>query len=74
MARRKHMVNVELQVFDISKAGTSLDLEIFAEGQKLGQLTIGRGSINWRGRNRQSAKRIDWSRFADMMDQLAYGD
>lgn len=71
---RKHKVNVHLQVFEISKAGTSLDLEIFAEDQKLGELTIGRGSINWRGRNRQSTKRIRWSKFAEMMDRLAYGE
>ena len=71
---RKHKVNVHLQVFEISKAGTSLDLEIFAEDQKLGELTIGRGSFNWRGRNRQSTKRIRWSKFAEMMDRLAYGD
>ena len=69
---RKHRVNVSLQAFDISKAGTSLDLEIFALGEKLGDLTLGRGSINWRGRNRQSTKRT-WSRFAEMMDELAYG-
>jgi hypothetical protein len=41
---RKHQVNVSLQAFDISKAGTSLDLEIFARGEKIGDLTLGRGS------------------------------
>jgi len=71
--RRKHAVKVNLQVFELSKAGTSLELEISADDQKLGDITIGRGSIIWRGRNRLSSKRIRWTRFARMMDELAYG-
>jgi len=35
---------------------------------------IGRGSLFWYGRSRKRSKRIPWSRFADMMDRLAYGD
>ena len=58
-------MNVHLQVFGITKAGTSLDLEIYSEGEKLGHLTIGRGSINWRGGNRKSVKRIRWPDFAE---------
>jgi len=71
--RRRHAVKVNLQVFELSKAGTSLELEISADDQKLGDITIGRGSIIWHGRNRQSSKRIRWTRFAQMMDELAYG-
>ncbi len=70
---RKHKVNVNLRVFEISKAGTSLDLEIFAQDHKLGELMIGRGSINWRGANRKTTKRIRWSDFAEKMNELAYG-
>ena len=72
-AKRKHQVNLNLQVFGITKAGTSLDLEIFSEGEKLGHLTIGRGSINWRGGNRKSVKRIRWPDFAEWMNERAYG-
>ena len=41
--------------------------------EKIGQLEVGRGSLYWNGRNRKSRERVDWSRFADMMDELAYG-
>jgi hypothetical protein len=41
---------------------------------KLGEIQIGRGSLFWSGARRQSAKRIHWGRFAEMMDRLAYGD
>ena len=70
---KKHAVKVNLQVFELSKAGTSLEIEISERGQKLGDLTIGRGSITWHGRNRQSSKRIRWERFAQMMNELSYG-
>jgi hypothetical protein len=71
-AKRKHAVNVHLQVFGITKAGTSLELEIYSEGEKLGHLTIGRGSVNWRGGHRKSVKRIRWPEFAEWMNERAY--
>jgi hypothetical protein len=72
--RQKHQVDMNVKVRDITKAGTSLDLDVFADGEKLGNMVIGSGSINWRGRNRRSTKRITWTRFAEMMDRLAYGE
>jgi hypothetical protein len=50
-----------------------LDLEIFADNEKIGTMIIGRGSLVWFGGKRQLRKRIPWNRFAEMMDQLAYG-
>ena len=41
-AKRKHAVKAHLHVHQLSKAGTSLDLEIFAYEEKIGDLTIGR--------------------------------
>jgi hypothetical protein len=72
-AQRKHAVNLNLQVFGITKAGTSLDLEIYSEGEKLGHLKIGRGSINWRGGKHKKEKRIRWPDFAEWMNERAYG-
>lgn len=69
---RKHEVRAQLSVLELTKTGTSLDLEIFASGEKIGTLQIGRGSLRWRGGKRQLSKRINWSRFAHHMDQLAY--
>jgi hypothetical protein len=71
--KRKHSVKAHLQVMELAKAGSSLDLEIYASKEKLGTLIIGRGSLYWYGRNRHKSKRISWSRFAEMMDELAYG-
>jgi hypothetical protein len=72
-AAKKHSVKAQLQVMELSKAGTSLELEIYAAKQKIGTLSIGRGSLYWRGRSHRLWKRIAWTRFAEMMDELAYG-
>jgi hypothetical protein len=70
---QKHAVKFDLQVFELSKAGTSLHLEITARGEKIGDLIVGRGSVTWRGGRRHNVKRWRWSKFAEMMDREAYG-
>lgn len=72
-AVRKHVVKADLANFELAKARSSLTLQIYANKEKIGELEIGRGSLYWQGRKKQKSKRLDWSRFADMMDDLAYG-
>ena len=69
---RKHRVSASLSVVELTKAGTSLDLEVFADRAKIGSLEIGRGSITWRGGKRQKEKRLSWSEFAQHMDSWVY--
>jgi hypothetical protein len=71
---RKHEVKADLANFELAKARSSLNLQIYANDEKIGELEIGRGSLYWYGRNRHRSKRIDWSQFASMMDGLAYGE
>ena len=71
---RKHSVKANMHVVELTRAGTSLDLEIYADNEKIGTLIIGQGSLSWRGGKRRNSERIPWSRFAAMMDELAYGD
>ena len=70
-SRRIHAVSARLSVAELTKAGTALTLEIRGSDGKLGELEIGRGALYWTGRQQQSAKRIGWTRFAEMMDELA---
>jgi len=70
-SRRVHSVSAQLSVLSLTKAGTALTLEIHGSEGKLGEMEIGRGALYWKGRNQQSAKRIGWTRFAEMMDDLA---
>ena len=69
---KKHSVRADLSVKELTKAGSSLHLEIYASKEKIGTLIIGSGSLFWFGKRRQKRKRISWSRFAEMMDKLAY--
>ena len=63
--KKKHAVKAELQVPELSKAGSSLNLKIYASKLKLGEITIGQGSLYWRGKYRQRRKRISWTHFAE---------
>ena len=69
---RKHEVKASLANFELAKARSSLTLDIYATGEKIGALEIGRGSLYWQGRSKKRSKRIDWTRFAMMMDELAF--
>jgi hypothetical protein len=66
-------VKASLSNFDLAKARSSLNLQIYAAEEKIGELEVGRGSLYWYGRSRHKSKRINWTKFAEMMDQLAYG-
>ena len=71
---RKHQVKAKLANFELAKARSSLNLEIYLNEEKIGELEIGRGSLFWYGRNRHKSKRLRWARFVKMMDELAYGE
>lgn len=70
---RTYEVKAEISNATLAKAKSALTLQIYRRDLKLGELQIGRGSLFWSGARRQSAKRIHWGRFAEMMDRLAYG-
>ena len=72
--QRKHFVKATVQILDLSKAGTSVELEVFTkeprqERRKIGTVIIGRGSLTWKQGYGKKGRRIEWSRFAEMMEQ-----
>jgi hypothetical protein len=71
---RKFEVKAALANSTLTKAKSALTLELYSKKEKIGQLDIGRGSLYWTGAHRQISKRVNWERFAEMMDRLAYGD
>ena len=66
----EHRVSASLDVQELARAGSSLRLQLFANNKKLGELEIGQGSLYWYGRNRRTRKRVSWSAFAKMMEDL----
>jgi hypothetical protein len=70
---KKHSVTANLHVVELTRAGSSLNLEIYADNEKIGTMIIGHGSLVWFGGKRRNRKRIPWSTFAAKMNELAYG-
>jgi len=66
---RKHSVSASVQIHELTKAGTSIDFEIFSEAEKIGTIVIGRGSLTWFGRKRRKSIELSWTRFAKLMDE-----
>ncbi len=67
--RRRHKVKASVYVDSLTKAGTSIELEVFAEQAKIGTLVVGRGSITWYGKKWKKGRTWSWSRFADLMEE-----
>ena len=79
MAKRKRRVfdvSCNMQVIDLTRAGSSIDLSIFADGLKLGEVQLGRGSLIWIGKWKGQNKsiRFRWHRFAALMNAIASGE
>jgi hypothetical protein len=62
-----HTVSALLKVQGLSKAGSSLELEVSNTDGKLGTLVIGRGSITWLAKNKKKGRRRSWTAFAEWM-------
>ena len=71
---RKHRVSCTIQVPELTKAGSSVRFEVHADGEKIGHIILGRGSIMWYGGKRQRGSRIPWSKFAQLMNGHCYGE
>jgi hypothetical protein len=69
---KKHTVRCEVKIPQLTKAGTSVEFQIYAEGEKIGTIVLGRGSLTWYGGKRQTGREFSWSRFAELMDEQAY--
>ena len=68
---RKHAVKASLRNVDLTKATSALNLVLRADGEKIGELVVGRGSFFWYARNSRKRQRITWSDFAELMDKNA---
>jgi hypothetical protein len=70
---RRQQVKASMQVLELNNAGSSMELEVYEAGEKLGHIVLGRGSLTWFGANRQKSKRWSWGAFAKLMNEAAYG-
>lgn len=65
---KKYTATASINMRNLTKRGSSIDLAIYEKKEKLGTVIIGRGSIAWLGKNKQKPKSISWARFAEYME------
>jgi polynucleotide 5'-kinase involved in rRNA processing len=59
-----------LEEIDLKKATAAIRVTVFDEGEKFGELEIGRGSLMWRPRSGHSHRQMRWSRFDEIMEEF----
>jgi hypothetical protein len=45
-------------------------IAIWSDGEKLGELALSRGSLDWRSARKKRVKRIAWERLAALLDEV----
>jgi hypothetical protein len=71
-AAQRFSVEATLSNVALVRAGSSIKLEVFKRGEKLGELHVGRGSIFWWGAKRHKRKRLRWDKVSEVLNRLAY--
>jgi hypothetical protein len=65
---RRHRVEAKVDNIDLTKAGTSITLEVYADAEKIGTAELGRGTLRWRGGRKRKLTVVDWTKFAEWME------
>ena len=63
-----HETRLEIR-HGITIVNTDIDVEVRADGRRLGILKISRGSIDWITSPKQIPRRLSWERFAELAEQ-----
>lgn len=71
---RKHSVRCVVQVPELTKAGSSVKFEVSANGERIGTIVIGRGSLTWFGGKRKTGTEFSWTEFAELMNGHCYAE
>ena len=62
---RRNQVEGSIRNFTLTRAGSSITLEILAHGEPIGTAEIGLGSIMWREPYGKRSTRVTWQHFAE---------
>ena len=65
-------VTASMNVLDLNRAGSAIEMVIYSDDQVLGTMRIGKGSLGWKGKNRKQFKNMNWGQFSAMMDKKHY--
>lgn len=63
----RHHIEISLPTKPLKNVDTTIS--IWSDGEKLGDLLVSRGSLDWKPAGRKRVKRISWERFAEMLNE-----
>jgi hypothetical protein len=69
---RKHTVRAQMQVLELTKAGSSIEFEIFAKKREDRHNYCRARFANMARRKETAQQRFSWSKFAELMDEHSY--
>jgi len=75
MATKVHVVQADVRIPDLTKAGSGITLKINYKDEdwepsteRIGTLIIGHGGLHWTAGRKHKTKKISWGRFASMLE------
>ena len=63
----RHHIEISLPTKPLKNVDTTIS--IWSDNEKLGELRVSRGTLDWKSARRKSVKRFSWERFAEMLDE-----
>lgn len=63
----RHHIEISLPTKPLKNVDTTIT--IWSDNEKLGELRVSRGTLDWKSARRKSVKRFSWERFAEMLDE-----
>ena len=64
----KHHIEITMPTKPLKNVDTTI--AVWSDGQKLGELQISRGSLDWQSARKKNAKRIRWEDLAYVLDNF----
>ena len=62
----KHHIEISLPTKPLKNVDTTIS--VWSDGEKLGELRVSRGTLDWKSAHRRGVKRISWERLAALLD------
>ncbi len=62
----KHHIEISLPTKPLKNVDTMIS--IWSDGEKLGEMRVSRGTLDWKSARKKSAKSISWERLAELLD------
>jgi CRISPR/Cas system-associated protein Csm6 len=62
----RHYIEISLPTKPLKNVDTTI--AVWSDDEKLGEMRISRGSLDWRSARKKTAKSISWERLAELLD------